>query len=312
MADDDQDAGDVVRQLLTTPPAEFVAERNRLAKALKKDGDTDAAAAIAALRRPSVADWAFNVLAGEQPEEIDAFADAATEVQEAQAAAIEGRSGTDIRDAVRALREQTAALVALARTVVDKPGVAAAGSSVSELTARLAEVAGSAQATASLRAGLLGVGEPGDADPFGGLDVPARPKRRAESATAPSSKPAKAAKSAQGRAKSDEKGDDKAAKEAAAEQASAEARRARVRDLADAERAHARATKQLERVHAELERLAATSAKAEVAYDEAAKRLEAAQQQFDEGASRRSKAADAVAAAESALAKAQKAVDADR
>ena len=312
MADDDQDGGDVVRQLLTTPPGEFVAERNRLAKALKKHGDTDAAAAIATLRKPSVADWAFNVLAAEKPDEIDVFADAATEVQEAQAAAIEGRAGTDIRDAVRTLRERTAALVSIARSVVDKPGIAAAGSSVSDLTARLAEVAGSAQATDSLRIGLLGVGERGDADPFGGLDVPARPSRRAGSAAAATSKPAKAAKSGRGRTKSEEKADDREAKEAAADQARAEARRARVRDLADAERAHARATKQLERVHAELERLAATSAKAQVAFDEAAKRLEAAERQFDEGASRRSKAADAVAAAESAVAKAQKAVDADR
>ena len=51
-------------------PAEFVAARNALAKKLKADGHRDEAAAVAALRRPTVPDWALNSVALQEPDVV--------------------------------------------------------------------------------------------------------------------------------------------------------------------------------------------------------------------------------------------------
>ncbi|MBF4570576.1 hypothetical protein ITJ57_17555 [Plantibacter sp. VKM Ac-2880] len=57
--------------LLRRPLPTFVAERKRLATAAREHGDTDLATAILALRKPSVAAWALNVLAAHQPTALD-------------------------------------------------------------------------------------------------------------------------------------------------------------------------------------------------------------------------------------------------
>ena len=302
---------DVIRRLMATPPGEFVAARNQLAKTLRADGDKDTAKAVAALRRPSVADWVFNVLATDEPDAIDGFADAATEVQAAQAAAIEGRAGGDIREAMRALRDRTGALVALARPRLKQPGLPASGSSVGDLTSRLAEIAGSEAATELLRSGLLGAGDPGGADPFEGLELPTRSTARGSGAAKRASTKRATTKAAASEKRRPKAGDREREKKAA-DDARADERRARVRALADAERAHDRALKALGRVDSEFERVTAALAKAQSAADEAQAKLDAARAQHERAEAKRAEAAEVVAAAEDAVADAQRAVDGDR
>jgi len=159
------DQRELVAELYRTPPAEFVAARNAKAAELKKAGEKELAAEVAKLRRHSPAHWALDVLAHTQRALVDTWADAADRVREAQRAAIEGRAGEDLREVLTELRRHTAALAEAAPD----------GAPVAELPATLAAVAASEEATAELRAGLLGAGLPADDSIFGGgTSAPAR------------------------------------------------------------------------------------------------------------------------------------------
>lgn len=57
-------------ELRRTPPAEFVAARDALARRLRAEGDRERAAEVRRLRRPSVALWALNGLADVAPDRV--------------------------------------------------------------------------------------------------------------------------------------------------------------------------------------------------------------------------------------------------
>lgn len=99
-------SAELIRQLYGTDPAEFVTERNRVAKELKASGDADLAATVKGLRRPKLAEHALNRVARDQPDLVRRFADAAHDAAEAQAAAITGDKGA-LREATSALRQIT-------------------------------------------------------------------------------------------------------------------------------------------------------------------------------------------------------------
>ena len=164
-----------LRGLYATVPTEFVAARNALVKELRRAKERDEAALVAALRKPDWTDWALNVVAAEHADAVDEFATAAGDVRDAQAAAIEGRGGLDVRAALRALRERTTDVSRKAAAVLEHVGRAPG---TAELTARLSEIAGHAMTTDQLRMGVLGSGEPDASDPFGGLEPADRPSPR--------------------------------------------------------------------------------------------------------------------------------------
>ena len=101
-------AADILQRLFRVPPPEFVAERNKIAKALKADGEKDLAAAVSAVRRPGVSDWALDVAAAEHADDVAELVEAANEVLDAQEAAMEGRDGGDLRIRLKLLRVCTA------------------------------------------------------------------------------------------------------------------------------------------------------------------------------------------------------------
>lgn len=285
---------DVVRGLLASPPPEFVAARNRVAKELRAGGQKEAAKVVAGMRRIGLPDWALNVVAGEDGAAVTQFADAADDVREAQAAAIEGRPGADVRAVLQELRERTANLVAKARAVLEREGQTSASASTGELTARLAEIAGNAKAAAQLRAGLLGAEDPGATDLFAGLVPTAKPSRRpAKEAAAERAKPAPRAA------------------RAGLDRDAAAARRARVRELAEAERRQAAAAKALAAADTTVQKAGAAVEKARARFEHAEAELAAAQESRDQADGARQEAADELAAAEQALDEAQAAVDAD-
>jgi hypothetical protein len=144
-----------------------VAARNELAKQLRRDKQRDDATAVAALRRPGWDEWALNVTAVEQASDVAAFADAALAVRAAQAAAIEGREGADVRTTLHDLRDATAVLVRHASGVLGRVGRQAGPG---ELAGRLAEVAGSEASVEQLRIGVLGAGGDAPAELFAGLE----------------------------------------------------------------------------------------------------------------------------------------------
>lgn len=237
-----------------------------MAKALRGEKRRDEAAAIAGLRRPGWDDWALNVAASEHADDVAAFSEAAAAVRDAQAAAIEGRGGPDVRAALRELRDQSAGLVRLAGEVLGRVGRAAP--SGAELTARLAEVAAAETAIDQLRAGVLGSADTTGDDLFAGLQPAARPAkapaagstRRRSVEAAPDLEPDRRAERAQRRqalaaAKRERVAAAKALTRAEAEAKSAQevVRRAE-RSLETAERARSASADDLARADAELER----------------------------------------------------------
>jgi len=77
MTTDDIDA------LYALPLDEFTRARDDLAKALRAQGDKDAASTVKALRKPSVPAWALNQVARQNPELIAELLRAGTQVHDA-------------------------------------------------------------------------------------------------------------------------------------------------------------------------------------------------------------------------------------
>lgn len=313
---------ELLRQLFTTPPSDFVATRNEIVKQLRADGERDVAKVVGALRRPSIIDWALNTAAGEEPDDINVFVDAANEVQDAQSAAIEGRSGGDIRSAMRELREQTAHVVKIVGAItarLDRPG---GTSSPGAVTARLAEIAGTPAACALLRVGLVGADEAGVDDPFS--LQPAVGDRATSGRAAPRASTKEKQKSTTTRSNKAAGSDSSSARRSTVDdrrraEARARERRAHVRALADAQRAHTVASKQLADADRVVRRHEAAVSKAQSQVEDAQARLDEATARHREAVDdldvvqqQRDETATVVDAAQEAVDDAQQVVDADR
>ena len=181
-------------ELFAVRPEEFVAARNALVKRLKAAGERDRAAQVAAWRRPSVVDWALNVVALEEPDVIDRFLDAAAAGRAAQAAAVEGRGeGEDLRAAVSALRDAVGPVSRRAKDVVSRSGKAPSALTA-EVTSRLAEISANSDLAAQLERHQLGSGGVDTDDAFGGAGdgadvVVDRGRRKAAGHRAPKAPP---------------------------------------------------------------------------------------------------------------------------
>ncbi len=59
-----------IDRLYALPLEAFTKERDELAKCLRKDGDRDGAAAVKALKKPSLAAWAVNQVRRDRPDDV--------------------------------------------------------------------------------------------------------------------------------------------------------------------------------------------------------------------------------------------------
>lgn len=103
-ADAATDVEDVLDDLYTTPPPDFVARRKELAAAAKSDGRAEDARRIQAARRPTLAAWAANLLLRSQPEESLRFLELGQALREAYR--------TLDADGIKELSEQRRSIVA--------------------------------------------------------------------------------------------------------------------------------------------------------------------------------------------------------
>jgi hypothetical protein len=87
------------QKLYGVPLSEFTAARNARAKELKQK-DPELAAAVAALPKPSLASGALNELAHEDPSEIRALVQSGKRLRSAQEAAVAGKKGADLNEAI--------------------------------------------------------------------------------------------------------------------------------------------------------------------------------------------------------------------
>jgi hypothetical protein len=90
---------------------DFVATRKRLAKELKDAGDHEAAAAVAAARKPTAAAWAVNQLARRRRKDVDLLLDAGHRLRKAQASVLRGGDQAEFAAARRARQSAVARLV---------------------------------------------------------------------------------------------------------------------------------------------------------------------------------------------------------
>ncbi len=122
-------------------PAAFTAARDAAAKQARADGDREAAAALKALRRPTVAAWLLNALVHEEPALVTQLLQLGPDLAQAQA-------GGDAV-ALRALGEQRRGLV---EAVADRAATA---------TGRPLSPTARAEVVATLEAALA---DPGSAE----------------------------------------------------------------------------------------------------------------------------------------------------
>jgi hypothetical protein len=103
----------VADRLYEVPPRQFVAERDAAVAAAREAGDAVTAAAVAKLRRPTVAAWLVNLLALRRPELMTQLAELATALQAAQ----RELDGGQLRELTNQRRATVSALVTEARSV---------------------------------------------------------------------------------------------------------------------------------------------------------------------------------------------------
>jgi hypothetical protein len=86
-------------------PDAFVAERKRLARGLKDEGDAAAADAVARTRKPTVAAWALNQLARTHRRDVDLLLDAGHRLRQAQEGVVGGADRAAFEQAQKTQRE---------------------------------------------------------------------------------------------------------------------------------------------------------------------------------------------------------------
>jgi len=97
--------------LYALPLDRFTAERDALAKALKADGDKDAAAEVKRLAKPTQAAWAVNAAIREDPQAAQALVEAARTLADAQQELLGGGDASALRAAATQAREAVDALL---------------------------------------------------------------------------------------------------------------------------------------------------------------------------------------------------------
>ena len=142
---------EAVDELYGLAPGDFLAARSRLAALAKAAGDGEAAAAIAALRKPTLAAWAVNILARRRPGDLDRLADLAAELREAQQQLDGARMTTLARSRTSLVDE----LVALLADVVAQAGARLTPAAARDAGATFVAALASPAATAAVVSGRL-------------------------------------------------------------------------------------------------------------------------------------------------------------
>jgi hypothetical protein len=179
-------------ELYGLPPGDFTRARDARAKELRKE-DREAADAIKALRKPTVAAWTLNQLARRRRKELDRLLQAGEELRAAQEELLAGGDRGAFQEAAAKERELVAELSAGAAALASEAGQSATG--LQEKIAETLHAAALDEETANdLRAGCL-VREREAIGGFGAAAMPpSAPRRPAKSGTKKTPSPPKAAK----------------------------------------------------------------------------------------------------------------------
>jgi hypothetical protein len=145
-----------VDALYGAPLEQFVAQRGALARELRKEGKREAAAEVAALRKPSVAAWAVNQLVRTQARSFAELFDAGDALQEAHRTATSGRGdGGALRAASQRERAAVEVLMEAARGLLTSQGHELTATNIDRVAETLRAAAIDNDARAQVRDGRL-------------------------------------------------------------------------------------------------------------------------------------------------------------
>ena len=180
---------ETAEELYGLPPAEFTRARDERAKELRKSGDREAAGAVKALRKPTVAAWAVNQLARQRGKELGRLLKAGEALRAAQEKLLAGGDRSAFQKAAAAERELVAELTGATREIVSEAGERAGAGLDEKVSATLHAAALDEDTAEELRDGRL-TREREAIGGFGGLSPGAAPPPR-RSAPAKQRKPKK-------------------------------------------------------------------------------------------------------------------------
>jgi len=251
MPDEAAIGDEIVKRLYESPPSKFVAERNRLAKEARADGDRATADAIAALRKPPVSAWAVARLAAEDPDGIDELFAANDKLRGAMSSS--GREAGDrFRKASEERQRAVARLAQRAETILERAGASGTRANLDRVSATLLATATDEEGADLVRRGVLDrdLEAGGLGDLFGGVALApapqgdAAPSSRVRAAKRPGARAADDAEAKRRRERAEREAEalDAAAKDAEreADRAEKEAREAEREAEAAAKAASAR------------------------------------------------------------------------
>lgn len=177
-------------------PEGFIAARDELVRRLRDDDRPRDAAAVKAMRKPTVVTWVLNQLATADPDGVAALLSAGADVRAVQRAALSSskEAGTRLRTATAARRSAVTRLTDSARGLLEEAGTASA-THVDAIRRALEAASTDSDAGEQLNTGTF-ARPPADAAGFGDLAgltiVPPAAPDEADDGSAPARKPAKA------------------------------------------------------------------------------------------------------------------------
>jgi len=174
-----------VDELYDLPPGDFTAARNALARALRGEGQRDAADRVAKLRRPTIAAWAVNQAVRRHRDRIAALLDAGQDVRRAQRRALSGVRRSGLREATRTRRQLIDQLTDLAAEILADQG-SSADSHRSDIAATFDAASADDDAAETVNAAQLAATLPVTSEfgELGGLAVLPEPEDEPEADTA--------------------------------------------------------------------------------------------------------------------------------
>lgn len=116
------DDDELLDPLYAAAPRAFVAERARVAAALKAAGRGDEARRVAKMKRPSASVWAVNQLARRAGDEIEALLALGARLRKGERALLGGGDAGGFMEEARTARQKVAALARKAEAIVEEGG----------------------------------------------------------------------------------------------------------------------------------------------------------------------------------------------
>ncbi len=122
-----------IDRLYALPREEFTRERDELAKRLRKEGERDAAAAVKALKKPSVAAWAVNQVRRDRPEDVRRLLEVTEELHRVYAGLSSAGARERLAEAAEMQRELIRSLVRCAAELLEADGHSASEATLSKV-----------------------------------------------------------------------------------------------------------------------------------------------------------------------------------